>query len=194
MWPADIALFHTINATATTPSWVLVLANFASNVLPGLMLGALFLALVWGPSSRRRTVLQALLSVALAWCVVHLVRELLPFPRPAQLGMGMQWIEHGARPGFPSMHSATAFALAGTLVLRRTPTLAAAATLAAILIAWSRVCLGVHFPSDVLAGVLTGLIAAAGAHAFARHALLLSWQRRFSAYWSRRALPWARHR
>ena len=49
MWPADIALFHTINATATTPSWVLVLANCASNVLPGLMLSALFLALVWGP-------------------------------------------------------------------------------------------------------------------------------------------------
>ena len=160
MWPADIALFHTINATATTPSWVLVLAKFASDVLPGLMLGALFLALVWGPSSRRRTVLQALLSVALAWCVVHLVRELLPFPRPAQLGLGMQWIEHGARPGFPSMHSATAFALGGALLFRRAFFLAAGALLLAVLIAWSRVCLGVHFPSDVLAGMLTGLFCA----------------------------------
>ena len=160
MWPADIALFHTINATATTPSWVLVLANCASNVLPGLMLGALFLALVWGPSSRRRTLLQALLSVAVAWCLVHLVRALLPFPRPAELGLGTQWIEHGARPGFPSMHSATAFALAGALLFRRASFLAAGALVLAVLIAWSRICLGVHFPSDVLAGMLTGLLSA----------------------------------
>ena len=160
MWQVDIALFQTLNATATTPAWVVELARLASAVLPGLLLGALLLALVCGAPALRRTVLQALLSVAVAWCLVHLMRALLPFPRPAALGLGIQWIEHGARPGFPSMHSATAFALGGALLFRRAFFLAAGALLLAALIAWSRVCLGVHFPSDVLAGMLTGLLSA----------------------------------
>lgn len=161
MWQPDIALFYVFNATAATPAWVLALARFASGVLPGLLLTALLLVFATGSLPLRRTVLQALLSVAVTWCLVHLVRTLVPFPRPAELGLGIQWIEHGARPGFPSMHSATAFALAGTLLLRRTYLPAtAAATLAAVVIAWSRVCLGVHFPTDVFAGMLTGLFCA----------------------------------
>ena len=38
--------------------------------------------------------------------------------RDLQLGIGVQWIEHAARAGFPSMHVANAAALAGSLTLR----------------------------------------------------------------------------
>ncbi len=160
MWSSDIALFYVLNATAATPAWVLALARFASGVLPGVIVGLLLLGLVVGPRSLRRSVLQALGSLAVAWCIVHVGRALVPFPRPAELGLGIQWIPHGVKPGFPSMHSATAFALAFSLLLCRSDALAGVATLAAVLIAWSRVCLGVHFPSDVLAGMVTGLLSA----------------------------------
>ena len=68
------------------------------------------------------------------------------------------------------MHVAGAAALAASLALRpvRGLTWLAAAVTAAMV--WSRVCLGVHFPSDVLAGLLTGGLAAAAIHALAARA------------------------
>lgn len=160
MWPLDITLFLATNATAATPAWVLALAHFSSSILPAVLIALLLLGLLLGPRPLRNTLLQAVLSVALAWCLVHLVRALVPFPRPAELGLGIQWIEHGRRPGFPSMHSTVAFAFAGTLALRRATGWALCAGIAAALIAWSRVCLGVHFPSDVVVGMFTGLLCA----------------------------------
>lgn len=200
MLPLDLTLFQALNATAATPLAVVDAARWVSQQLP-IAVGGVFVGCwIVGTAAQRRALTVALISMALAWVGVQLVRHGINAPRPAQLGIGMQWIDHAARAGFPSMHAAGAFALAASLTLGpHRPTgglklLALAAWATALAMAWSRVCLGVHFPSDVLAGVLTGLIAAAGAHALARHALLLSWQRRFSAYWSHRALPWARHR
>ncbi|HVM16021.1 MAG TPA: phosphatase PAP2 family protein [Gaiellaceae bacterium] len=59
---------------------------------------------------------------------------------------------------FPSGHSATSFAAALVLALvigRRVPAVALFALAAGV--AWSRVYVGVHYPSDVLLGSLLGL-------------------------------------
>lgn len=84
--------------------------------------------------------------------------------------MGVQWIEHAARAGFPSMHVAGAAALAASLALRPVTGLTWQAAAVTAAMVWSRVCLGVHFPSDVLAGLLTGGLAAAAIHALAARA------------------------
>ena len=69
------------------------------------------------------------------------------------------------------MSSASALAMALTLGGVRRWALAAWAC--ALLMGWSRLCLGVHFPSDVLAGMLTGsgcaLLAALVARRLAQH-------------------------
>ncbi len=191
MLALDLMLFHAINADATTPAVVVDLARWASGPLPIAVSGALLGGWVVGTAAQRREWAMALASMALAWLGIQLLRHGITSPRPAQLGLGVQWIDHAARAGFPSMHAAGAFALAVSLTRGSTRWLAGWAWAVAVAMAWSRVCLGVHFPSDVLAGALTGALAALTVHALVAR---LSWRRRFSAYWSRRALPWARHR
>jgi len=155
----DFALFRLINASATVPPWSLRFAEFCSDLLPALLTLAIGVCALF--SRRWRYALfTVLLSVLAAWIVVSLIRMVAPIPRPAYYGLGIQWVPQGVRPGFPSMHAAGTFAAAFALwcLPSRVPMLAA--LVVATLVAWSRVYLGLHFPSDIVAATMLGALVA----------------------------------
>lgn len=98
-------------------------------------------------------------AIALAggWASVGLFKALMDRPRPTL----MHWVEtHGS--AFPSGHAMSLTVLIGCLVLYGTRQASvqtySVAGLAIVLAAFSRVALGVHYPSDVVAGMILGLI------------------------------------
>lgn len=151
----DIQMFAWLNAAQGTPRWQIALAAFISNWLPALLV-LLLAAMAAVRPAWRRTLWAALVSLLVAWVSVRLFREWLPMPRPAALGIGMQWLPQGDRPGFPSLHATGAFAVAIMVLRHHFDRWGAGYVLAATFVALSRVYLGMHFPTDIIVGAMLG--------------------------------------
>jgi undecaprenyl-diphosphatase len=129
----------------------------------------LFALLPWlyAPATRTRT-LFLLASVGAASGLTTLGKALFGRPRPCA---ALPWcsallVDAPTDPSLPSGHAAGAFAFAAFVALVL-PRFRAPALAFAFLVALSRCVLGVHYPSDVVAGALLGLaVGAVGARLF----------------------------
>jgi undecaprenyl-diphosphatase len=135
------------------------------NVSEALFVATLVLVFLFANGARlrpwRRTAVAAGLSAGLALLVGKVISELVdrsrPFvedPRGVHLFGG-----HAADPGFPSDHATGAFAVAMAIWLRDRRW-GSVALIAAAVLSVGRVAIGVHFPSDVVAGAVLGCGAA----------------------------------
>jgi len=109
----------------------------------------------------RRASVAAVLSAGLGLAVGKVISELVDRARPFVADPhGVHLFSgHAADPGFPSDHATAAFAIAVAILLRKRDWGIVALVLAAVL-SVGRVALGVHYPSDVLAGAALGAAAA----------------------------------
>ena len=101
------------------------------------------------------------IAVAVSWVIAEgakfLFNRARPFIRDTEIA---PLIKTPSSSSFPSGHSATA--AAGAITLSGIyPAFAPALILSGFLVALSRIYLGVHYPFDVLAGVLIGTVTAA---------------------------------
>lgn len=115
-------------------------------------------------------VLGALISAVLARLVfVNFVRWIWSRPRPftlqnftsQNLGGFIEnpvnlLLEHSATASFPSGHAAFYFALS-TIVFYKDKDVGVLFFIASILICLARIFVGIHWPSDILAGALVGI-------------------------------------
>ena len=159
--PLDTALLRALDGT---PHFLAPLA-FGATYLGDF--GGIFLLIgaylfLFGRGERRRagfTILVALLFVLLSADLA--LKPLVHRPRPFEV-LGMRYLIGPAPSGysFPSGHAAAAFAGAVAWILRAARSaLGRSLPLAyALLVGWSRIYLGTHWPSDVLAGAVLGAL------------------------------------
>lgn len=125
--------------------------------------GAVWLTVVFCLGYRRQTrgfAFMLFFALALAHVVSQILKPIIGRPRPFVTYPGKTLLIH--TPGgysCPSGHSASSFA-AATVLWIFNGRLGWAALVLALLIAFSRVFLFVHYPSDTLAGSLLGILCA----------------------------------
>lgn len=161
----DRVLFAQWNLAPDDPSWAVALARMASEFLPPLALVSLVAIIVLGSRRWLLLGLEIVLAMVIVWLLAYVINDLWPHPRPFSLGIGYQWIEHKPTSGFPSRHGSVGMAF-GFAALFASPKrwIGVLGLFIGLAIAWSRVALGVHFPSDVIAGAAIAAAVAAGVH------------------------------
>ena len=120
----------------------------------------------------------AAVAIALVFDVIlcnMIIKPLVARPRPYEVNTLIELIvQKPMEYSFPSGHSAASFAAATALALQKSK-LAVPALIFAALIAFSRLYLYVHYPTDVLGGILLGAFVAVFASILTNYI----WRRKF---------------
>jgi undecaprenyl-diphosphatase len=161
----DWSVLHTLNDFLFHHDAVEDPLNFYVNISEALFVVTLGLVFLFangdGRREWRRAAFAAVLSAGLALAIGKVISELVDRSRPFVVDpSGVHLFSgHAADPGFPSDHATGAFAVAMAIYLRNRAW-GTAALIAATVLSIGRVAIGVHFPSDVLAGAVLGCVAA----------------------------------
>ena len=156
----DVSLFRILNQVPAAAASVLT--PLSHLFLPAGVITVVLLAVGY-VVARNRSVLPAATGAAaagLAWVLAHVAKAVADRPRPYEVitdAVLRQQPAHGT--SFPSSHTAVTLAVAIALVPFLARPFAAAGIGYAVLVGWSRVYLGVHYPLDVLAGAGIGMAA-----------------------------------
>ena len=87
-----------------------------------------------------------------------ILKNVIQRPRPYEVVTGLiPLIDKLSDYSFPSGHTGASFAAAYVIIKSRLPRFGIAAIILAVIIAFSRLYLGVHYPSDVAAGMIIGV-------------------------------------
>lgn len=162
---ADQYIFHLVNGVYIAPALdrVMPALSWAGN------LGAIWLALlgaiaVFGRRTGRRIALVGLGALVLGFFASEIIKEITLRPRPfLSLDEVRLLVAAPSSYAFPSGHTTNSFATATGLalgarhLLGRVPLWGWGSLVLAAAISYSRIYVGVHWPTDVLAGVALGV-------------------------------------
>lgn len=157
----DITIFRAINSLAGQSKFWDGFWIFATNYLPYVLAIMAFIALLVWKSGLKEKVKAAGIFLAAGGIsylsVLAFFNNIWPRLRPFDALQGVIELVPESGFSFPSKHALLAFLLA-TYVYGYNKRLGVALYVLASFVAISRVVVGVHYPSDVLGGIVIGIL------------------------------------
>jgi undecaprenyl-diphosphatase len=162
----DTSVLHALNGFLfhhdAVEDPVKVYESIAEALFLVMLIVAFLVAGAWTDGRRavRRTVVAAGLSAGVALAIAQVLTHVYDRARPFVVDSSVHtFTSHAADSSFPSDHATAGFAIAVAILLRQRVWGLVVLAFAAVL-AVGRVGLGVHYPSDVLAGAALGTLVA----------------------------------
>lgn len=147
----DQSVFLSLNAGAQAPAFVIAIAKILANW--SIYLAMVLMIYAWVQRGRlvRFALLDATCAALIGLGIAQGITAIWYHPRPFEIGLGRQILDHAAEASFPSDHATFMFSLAIPLLCRAgSRRWGVALLLLGFAVAWSRIYLGVHFPLDML--------------------------------------------
>lgn len=138
------------------PNFILKLAaEYLVYLLP------IVLLVLWFFEKSHKKVLRAFLAAMLAWPVIAtFIGRLVNRPRPFESGGVQELLFHRPTYSFPSDHATAFFAIAFSLLFSGDKKLGIIFLALGLVNSLARIASGIHWPFDILGGILLGFIGA----------------------------------
>lgn len=160
---SDIQLLKHINVyrIAELDGLFRTITNSAAFIAYCLPVCLLIIGLFKNNAPLKGNALYMLASVLFAQIITGILKYTINRPRPFQTYSFIQKVAEASSPTFPSGHTTDAFAVAIALCLiYRKWSLIVPVYVWAFAVAYSRMDLGVHYPSDVIAAIIVSFFSA----------------------------------
>lgn len=153
----DTGIFNRVNSLAGKYLWLDTIAIFFAQYLGYFLIFFLFLFLAKNFKKYRSMIVRVFGAVILARLVItETIRYFFPIFRPFLENNVNLLLNYPATASFPSGHAAFYFSLA-TVIYFYNKKAGFLFFFASFLISISRVFIGIHWPSDILAGLFVGI-------------------------------------
>lgn len=153
----NLDLFYLINAPEQANPWVIEIVCFIAHDLVYVFFLIFALAWLFGNRICKTGIIKAALFTAITLSISEILSAVLNTPRPFVMDLGRTLIEHAATGSFPSNHMSIFSGIAFAYYFSPQRAFGKVLIWIAILVAWSRVYVGVHFPIDMLGAFLLAI-------------------------------------
>jgi len=158
LYEFECRLFHKINRHFNKGILNLFFRNGTHMGGATFLITCLFLLLILMNGQYRITVISCMISLTISHIPVHFVKKIYPRKRPYIALKHAHFPNNALKDySFPSGHTTAIFSVVTPFVLME-PSLALILLPLAFFVGLSRIYLGLHYPSDVMAGGMLGII------------------------------------
>lgn len=154
----NLQLFHVLNAPLNATPLDIKFSIFMANDTLYLLFIGLICAWFLGRYTTKALVLKAIVTTIIALAIGYIVSLLYPHPRPFVIDAGQTLIPHAATASFPSNHMLIFSSIALSYLFAKQTKLGLVLFGLAIMVAWARIYVGVHFPFDMLGAFIIALL------------------------------------